>query len=63
MTTPSTPPKPRGWLEAVREAALRFNDRLSQPVFLGPPAQSRKDRAPDRLPSRAPVGRPTREAG
>lgn len=63
MTSPKAPPKPRGWIEAVREAALRFNDRLSQPVFLrsaGNP-MTPTTHPPARPGARVPVG--TRETG
>ena len=63
MTSPKALPRPRGWIEAVREAALRFNDRLSQPVFLH---SAGKQITPTTLPTarpgaRIPVG--TRETG
>ncbi len=56
------PPKPRGWIEAVREAALRFNDRLSQPVFLSPAGKPTPPPRPPRPGVRVQVG-PTRETG
>ncbi len=61
MTNPVAPPKRRGWIEAIREAALRFNDRLSRPVFQSPAGKA----APPRPQARGvyvPVGQ-TRQTG
>ena len=48
MTNPVAPPKLRGWIEAIREAALRFNDRLSRPVFRRPAGKATPSVAPHR---------------
>ena len=61
MTNPVAPPKLRGWVEAIREAALRFNDRLSRPVFQAPAGKATPSRPPHRPGVLVPVGqtRPT----
>ena len=63
MTSLTAPPRPRGWIEALRVAALRFNDRLSQPVFLSSAGKATRPtpRTPPRPSARFPVG--TRQTG
>lgn len=63
MTIPKAPLRPRGWIEAIREAALRFDERLSQPAFLhltGKPTTT--TRPPARPAVRVSVGT-TRQTG
>jgi hypothetical protein len=63
MTNLKASPKPRGWVEAIREAALRFNDRLSQPVFLRSAGKATPPPASLARPgARVPIG-PTRQTG
>jgi hypothetical protein len=62
MTNPVAHPKPRGWIEAIREAALRFNDRLSRPVFQTPAGKAVAPRPPSRHGVNVRVGQ-TRQTG
>ena len=63
MTSSQAPPRPRGWPDAIREAALRFNVRLSQPAFGRLAGKATPPAAPLARPGlRVPVG-PRRKTG